>query len=239
MKGTSMFSTFSWKQRGIELLAAVVGIVLAHMAAATETVTVRLGPKYRYGEGHLLSDLQSMPRVLTGMDARLQFWIPAVDTCAELLSIPRGSEEGRDTLRETWVRITFLRVECRALSQARPDARVVALRQTDRITLAMINAIIGHLELMSARDDRWQRTFNSFSGGVLTCKNPWRCLLERPDGQNPPEQSLEFDMIMAAEGDRFIAVTQIVHGRSNFVYGVNLAGIQSERPVVSVYFDMN
>lgn len=231
-----MFSIFSWKRRGTELLAAVVCAALTHMAAAAETVTVRLGPTFRDAEGVPLSDRETLPRVMSGLEDLLPFVLFDGQTCADLLVIPWGKMRGRDTLRETWVIITSLRVKCWVLSQATPEARVIAADPTDRITPQIISAIMGYLRQMSMTNEVWKRTFMSFRGGEITCANPWRCTLELPDGRNPPGQSLDFKLLMAAGSERFIAVTQIVSGRSGFVYGVRLSGIEDDSPEVSVYF---
>ena len=62
------------------------------------------------------------------------------------------------------------------------------------------------------------------------------CELVWTDGKNLPEQSLHFEMILAAGDRRFIQVDQLVYGRPNLVYGVELDLSDGAPRVVSLNF---
>lgn len=82
----------------------------------------------------------------------------------------------------------------------------------------MIHGIIAPAERLSAEDEEWAKVLMAFPGGEIACRDGEGCRLSLQDGRNPPEQSLDFDLIMATQGVWFIIVTQMVYGRSGFVY---------------------
>ena len=57
-------------------------------------------------------------------------------------------------------------------------------------------------------------------------------------GRNPPEQSLEFDLILAMADKRFIRVVQMVYGRAGFVYGVHWHDTGDSDAVISIFPDL-
>ena len=105
--------------------------------------------------------------------------------------------------------------------QADPATQVAAAGPDDRITTAMIHGIVANARRLSADNEDWAKTLMAFPGGEIACKSLWQCRLSLPDGRDPPEQSLDFELIMAKGDERFILVTQMVYGRSEIVYGLH------------------
>lgn len=150
----------------------------------------------------------------------MQLFVRGVDDCQALVAIPPGQENARDALRETSTIVQWIRVECWTLLQADPQARVTSTGLADRITPGMIHGIMDYSRKLAEANTEWSQTLFRFPGGEITCADEWRCLLSLPDGNNPPDQSLEFDLILATGDERFVKVTQLFRGQSGFVYGV-------------------
>ena len=79
---------------------------------------------------------------------------------------------------------------------------------------------MAYAEKLSAGNEQWAKALTTFLGGVITCMHDERCLLSLPDGNNPPDESVLFEFILAKEDERFILVTQLYRGRAGFVYGI-------------------
>lgn len=131
-----------------------------------------------------------------------------------------GNGTPRDSLRDTWTVIQTIRVECWAMLQLDGNAPVTAFASDDRVRPTMIHGIVAHVERLSAEDEEWAKVLMAFPGGEIACRDGERCRLSLQDGRTPPERSLDFDLIAATREESFIIVTQMVYGRSGFVYGV-------------------
>lgn len=165
----------------------------------------------------------------------MQLFVKGFDDCPAIVAGPLESATPRDTLRDTWTVIQTLQVECWAVLQVDPATPVTEAGPADRITPAMMHAIMVNADRLSAGDEEWARTLMTLPGGDITCKDDWRCGLSLPDGRNPPEQSLGFDLIMALADERFIRITQMVYGRSGFVYGVHWRDTEGGGAVISIF----
>jgi len=96
---------------------------------------------------------------------------------------------------------------------------------------------MANAEMLAAEDEDWSQTLVTFTDGEITCTDQERCRLSLLDGKNPPEQSVDFDLIMATGDERFILVTQSIYGRSGFVYGVRWRESENGGEVVSIFPD--
>ncbi len=235
-----MSSTFSWKRQmwrtNLPILVLVLGLIAS--VAAAETASVRLGPHFRAADGDKFLDRNFMSEVLVQIASDMQLFVHDVDNCRDLIAIPPGKEHGRDPTRQTSTIIQSIRVECWTVLQADPSAQVTPAAAVDRIDPGMIRGVMKHVGQMGLMGEKWARTFMSFSEGEITCKDAWRCRLSLPDGRSPPERSLDYNLIMAMGDERFIMVTQMVHGRSGFVYAVRWRGNRDGGEVISIFPDL-
>lgn len=235
-----MFSTSSWmRQRNLELLT--VAFVCSVMASATlaETANVRLGSHFRDAGGYLLQNFDSVSEVLARLNLGTRLYVRDVEDCQDLAEIPVGKEHGYDTLRNTYTIIQSIKVECWAVLQIDPNAKVTKTGPADQITPTMIHGIMAHAEKLSTGNEEWRKTLTTFPGGIITCKDEERCLLSLPDGKNPPDESLLFELILVKDDERFILVTQLYRGRSGFVYGVRWRENDGGGEVVSIFPDLS
>ncbi len=234
-----MYSTSSWMRRKSPKLLALVfaswiGVAPASLA---ETGTVRLGTYLRDADSQPLQRLDFISSVLERLASDMQLIVTGFDGCPALVAGPLGSGTPRDSLRDTWTVVQTIRVECWALLQLNGNAPVTALASGDRITPQMIHGIIAHAESLSAEDEEWAKVLMAFPGGEIACRDGERCRLSLQDGRNPPEQSLNFELIMATQEMRAIIVTQMVYGRSGFVYGVMWREEAGKGEVASIFPD--
>lgn len=135
----------------------------------------------------------------------------------------------------------IFRAQCWAFQLVPAVADIVPATPQDGITRAMTDALMAYLlektaTVDSAADNEWLKTFTAFPGGDLTCKTPWLCTLTLPDGNDYPEQYLYIDLILAYENQRFLEVTEAVHGSPRFVCGVEMDVGETAPKVISLNF---
>jgi hypothetical protein len=138
-------------------------------------------------------------------------------------------------LRDTWTIVQSFRVDCWALLQANPSSTVDLATETDQITENMIIEIMRYSRKLSIGSEKWSKALLDFPNGEIACRTLWRCRLLRPDSRSPPEQSVDFELIFAFGLDRYIRVTQMIHGRSGFVYGVRWVESEKGGEVMSIF----
>ena len=103
----------------------------------------------------------------------------------------------------------------------------------------MIHGIMDSSIGLSESDAEWGKALMTFPGGEITDIGNGRLVLSRPDGRNPPEQSLEFYLILAMAEERFIMVTQLVNGQSTFIYGIHWHETPGGGEVVAIFPDLD
>jgi hypothetical protein len=204
-------------------------------AVLAEAGNVRLGTHFRDSDGQPLQRLDFVSGVLDRLASDMQLFVGGFDDCQDIVAGPPSNGTPRDSLRDTWTVIQIIRVECWALLQLDSNSRVTTVAPDDRITPRMIHGIIAYAEKLSADDEEWAKVLMAFPGGEIACKDDERCRLSLQDGRNPPEQSLDFDLIMTTQDEWFIIVTQMVYGRSGFVYGVTWREAAGKGEVVSIF----
>lgn len=226
-------------QRALDrLIVALAACCVLASSSLAETESVRLGAHFRDAEGHPFQQLRSVHEVLDRQKLDMQTFVEGFDDCSDIVARPIESGTPRDSLRDTWTVVQTINVECWVLLQLDPAAPVTAARSTDRIVPEMVYGIMGNAERLSAENEEWAKALMDFTGGEISCKDKERCRLSLPDGESPPEQSVDFELIMATGHERFIMVTQMVYGRSGFVYGVRWRDSQSGGEVVSIFPDL-
>ncbi len=236
-----MSSIFSWmQQRTLDrLMVALTACCVLASSTSAETESVRLGAHFRDAEGHPFQQLRSVSEVLDRQKLDMQMFVEGFDDCADIVARPIERGTPRDSLRDTWTVVQTISVECWALLQTDPAASVTAARSTDRIMPEMIYGIMGNAERLSAENEEWAKALMDFTGGEISCKDNERCRLSLPDGESPPEQSVDFQLIMATGDERFILVTQMVYGRSGFVYGVLWRDTGDGGEVIRIFPDLS
>lgn len=200
-----------------------------------ETGSVRVGIYPREAGGQPLQMQSVVSDVRERLSADIQLFVAGIDSCTELVAKPLGSGTPRDNLRDTWTVIQTIRAQCWALAQLDEKALVSGFQPSDRISPAMVHGIIAHAKRLSDKDAEWAKVLMTFSGGEIACRDDKWCRLSRLDGRNPPEQSLDFQLIIATQDIRFIIVTQMVYGMSGFVYGVMWREAGTTAEVVSIF----
>lgn len=207
--------------RSLDLLTmALVAYSITASGPLAETQNARLGPDIGVANGHPFQRVGSVSDALDRLKSDMQLFVKGFNDCPAIVV---GSIEGaplRDTLRDTWTAVQTLQVECWAVLQVDPSARVTATGPSDRITPDMIYGIMAHAAKLSAETQEWRQALTTFPGGVITCKDEERCILALPDGKKPPDESLLFEVILAQGDERFILVTQLYRGQAGFVYGI-------------------
>lgn len=202
--------------------------------ADAEPNSVRLGPEV-YGVRDDIAPGSTVRSLTKKQSVAFQEFVAGFDDCADIVAGPVYDGLPRDALRNTWTIIQSFRVDCWALLQANPDSRVDLAAGTDQITSDMILGIMRYSQKLSIGSEKWSKVLLDFSGGETVCKTLWRCRLSRPDGRSPPEQSVDFELIFANGSDRYIRVTQMIHGRSGFVYGVRWVESEKGGEVMSIF----
>jgi hypothetical protein len=236
-----LFLISSWMPlMSLDLLkVTVMTCCILASASLAETETVRLGAHFRDAAGNPFQRLGSVSEALNRQKLDMQQFVKGFDDCQALVAGPIESATPRDSLRDTWTVIQTISVECWALLQIAPSGQVTAAGPSDRITMEMIHEIMANADRLSAEDEDWAKTLIVFTGGEVACKDRERCRLSLPDGKSPPEQSLDFEVIMAIGDERFILVTQMIYGRSGFVYGVLWRDAGGGGQVVKIFPDLS
>lgn len=239
-KGTNLFTTFSWMQRrGLELLIATFAIFGATGSAClAEVGSIRLGAHFYDAPGQPYQSLQYMSEILERLKSDMQKFVTGFDDCNDIVAGPLKRGTPRDSLRETWTAVHSIRVKCWAALQVSPATKVTPAGMEDRLTPKIIHGIMAHTKRISAQNSEWAKALIDFPGGEITCKDAWRCRLDMPDGQSPPEQSIFVDLIFATGSDRFIVVFPMVYGRASFAYGVRWRETESGGEVVDMFLGL-
>ena len=221
-KMSSSFSRSQFLRRQLRIKTDLLAILLMACAALAsqafaEPPTVRLGTYFLYHFQLHNSAFHTIGDLVRLQNADIPDFITGFEDCPAMVhgSIERGGTP-RDSQRETWAVIQSLDAECWAMLQLDPAAPVTGTEPGDRVSPAMIRAVMDLAARLTANDPEWGKILLDFAGGEIFCKTPQRCVLSLPDGKNPPEQSL----MMATGQTQFVEVTQMIHGRSQFVYAV-------------------
>ena len=221
-----------------DLPALTSAFILIASAVAAEPDLVRFGPHIFKVERRAFQGMASVSEVTARAGHKFQFVAKGLADCPAVVEGPLRKARPRDTLRDTWTIIQSIRVECWALLQVSPQAGVKAATADDRITPRMIHRIMANSIRLAASDEEWSKALIRFPGGEIACKDAWRCIFSRPDGNNPPDYSLGFELILAAGHERFIEVTQMYEGRAGFIYGIRWRDTPAGGEVVAIFPDI-
>ena len=231
---------FSWMRRKIPdwLAGTFAACACLTSLAWADTGSVRLGMHFYPTAEHRYQGLRTVAEIGDRLKSDMKQFVTGFEGCPAIVTGPLESGTPRDQLRDTWTVVQSISVWCWAILHADPAAQVTATEPADRITLEMIHGIMANAGRLSAEDEDWAKTLIVFPGGEIDCKDRERCRLSLPDGKSPPELSLDFELIMAIGDEQFIQVTQMVYGRSSFVYGLSLRRTQGGDEVISIFPDL-
>jgi hypothetical protein len=205
--------------------------------ALAETGTVRIGAHFFPTSEHRYQSLRSVSEIQDQLNADMQLFVTGFSGCPAIVEGPLDAGKPRDPLRDTSTIIQSIRVWCWAIAQTDPAAQVSASGLGAEITTELIQGIMANAEMLAAEDEDWSQTLVTFTDGEITCTDQERCRLSLLDGKDPPEQSVDFDLIMATGDERFVLVTQAIYGRSGFVYGVRWRESENGGEVISIFPD--
>lgn len=224
MNETPLFSISSWTRVTILKFGLLLwfGVYFSQQVSAD---TVLFGKFPDVPENSLVSGV--FPVLAEDIRAVFQ----DADGCEDVLGAK--AVRLRDGLRTTSVAAATLRAECWAVLQLDPGASVVAAGPQDGIPPDIVWEVMAWAERLSLENEEWAKTLMVIPKGTLLCEAFSGCRLERPDGHNPPEEALHFDLMAAAGETRFIMVTQMVYGRAGFVYALRWQ--QDAGAVVAVF----
>lgn len=219
------------------LVGTFAACVCLTSCALAETGTVRIGAHFFPTSEHRYQNLRAVSEIREQLNADMQQFVTGFAGCPAIVDGPLDVGRPRDPLRETSTMIQSIRVWCWAILQTDPAAQVTAARTGVDITPELIQKIMANAERLSVDHEDWARTLVTFSGGEIACTDQERCRLSLLDGKNPPEQSVDFELITATSVERFILVTQVIYGRSGFVYGVRWRESKDGGEVISIFPD--
>jgi hypothetical protein len=233
---SSIYLSIRRKNRDWLIGTFAVAACLTSFAMA-ETGTVRIGAHFFPTSEHRYQSFRSMSEIQDQLNSDLQQFVTGFAGCPAIVEGPLDFGKPRDPLRDTSTIIQSIRVWCWAILQTDPTAQVSASGLGAEITTELIQGIMANAQRLAAEDEVWSQTLVTFSGGEITCTDQERCRLSLLDGKDPPEQSVDFDLILATGDERFILVTQAIYGRSGFVYGVRWRESQDGGGVISIFPD--
>ncbi len=220
------------------LTLAVSLIALVALAVPANSTEVRMGRHFLDVVGRPFDELDSTPEVLEMLGLGVQLFVRDMRDCQGLASVPPSKEHGRDGTSWTYAIIQRIKVECWSVLQMNPGSAISSTGLDDRITPAMVYGIMEYASALEATSDEWLKALTTFPGGVLTCKDGERCLLALPDGNNPPDDSVEFELVLAQRDERFIRVTQLFRGQSGYIYAIRWRESPSGGEVVAIFPDV-
>lgn len=207
-------------------------------ACLAEIGSIRLGPHFYDAPGQPYQSLQNTSEILERLKSDMQKFVAGFDDCNDIVAGPLKRGIPRDSLRETWTTVHSMRVKCWAAMQVDPATPVTQADMKDRLTPDIIYGIMAHAQRISAQNSEWAKALIDFPGGEITCKDEWRCRLDRPDGQSPPEQSLFLDLLFVIGNDTFIEVLPMVYRKASFAYGVRWRQTESGGEVVDMFLGL-
>lgn len=218
-----MSSILSCRQQLIDL-AVFIAFTLATGSAMANPV--HLGPNIRQFEGQPYSNGITIGDILASKTQNLHALLNDIQDCQQMLAIPLGQDPARDATTNTSIAIDVTRAECWSLTHFDPTAQVLVNDQTAKITLGMITTIMDFIGQMSFQNDVWVQTFMHITAGAILCDQISHCRLSATHAKLPPEQTVDFDLILSGDlgrdgtDDVFIEVTQLIYGKPQFVYAI-------------------
>lgn len=219
MKETNLSSICSWMRLSHSLLLSILCIGQT-LPALGEEDTIRLSPFFRDLIYFPMVEHKTVGEVLDRENLGVEAYVRGIDSCDELLAIPKGTEPAYDKSQNFYSLITRIKAECWALVQLDPGARVAPLENTDKLDENAIEGIRAFFETLPGQLSFPADVLTEENGATLACKGPERCALSAPVESEWAEYNMNFHLFLV-DGDRkYIAVMDTYEGRPGFVFGV-------------------
>ena len=222
--------------------AAALAVLCLTPAAADP---VRLGDDFSDLVGHDMRDFGTVARVLARADLGAQAWAPGAANCRELVDIP--SEREKDYLfgGDLWYNLRASRVDCWAVLQLDPMAKVGATRKGDGLTRELILDILEKVLPPSKEKDLWIALANKKPVKPLHQRTQDDATLISRDGLwlhgdwNELDGQIRFQILAAFGDDRIFSVNKWVKGHPEMLFGVRWRNTGNGGEVVEVYPDLD
>lgn len=204
---------------------------------------VRLGNGFSDLLGHDMVDFGTVARVLERADLGAQAWAPGIANCRALVGIPTEREKDYLFGGERWFGLRATRVDCWAVLQLDPKARVETTRKGDVITRDLILNILEKVLPPSDEKDLWFALANKKPIKPLHRRTQDDAALVSLDGLwlhgdwNELVGRIDFQTLAAFDDDIILSVNKSVKGRPEMFFGVRWRKTDTGGEVVEVFPD--
>lgn len=190
------------------------------VSAFAEGAAVRLGPSFRDVVYFPMLEHKTVEEVLDRENLGVEAYVRGIDSCQELLAIPKGIEPGYDKGQMTYAIITRIKVECWALVQLEPGTKVAPIEDKDRLDEEVVLGIRAYFETLPGQLSFPADVLTEENGATVGCNRQDLCALSAPDDSEWAAYNMHFRLVLV-DGDRkFIAVSDTYEGRGGYVFGL-------------------
>ena len=220
MKEMSLFSIYFWRRWCSSALVTILINLGVTVPAQAEGAAIRLAPNFEDVAYFPMLAYETVEEVLDRQNLAVEAYVRGIDSCQELLAIPKGAERGYDKTQMTYASIMRIKVECWTLVQLDQSAKIAPMEKADKLGEDAVEAIRAFSENLPLELDLWPDVLTAVNGGIIGCNGMDRCELSAPDDSEWEDYTMHFRLLLL-DGDRkYIAVTEAYEGRPGFVFGV-------------------
>ena len=217
MISSSICSWTRWCHSG--LCSALICFVLAAPVFA-EGAVIRLGPNFLDIAYFPMLEQNTVGEVLHRENLGVEAYVRGIDSCEELLAIPKGTEPGYAMDQMHYAIISRIKAECWALVQLDPGARVAPLEEGDGLDETVVLGIRAYFAALPGQLSFPADVLTEATGATVGCNGEGLCGLEAPETSEWAEYAMAFQLFLT-DGDRkFIGVSNSYEGRGNYVRAV-------------------
>lgn len=190
------------------------------LPALAEDDAIRLSPFFRDLIYFPMVEHKTVGEVLDRENLGVEAYVRGIDSCDELLAIPKGTEPAYDKSQNFYSLITRIKVECWALVKLEPGKEVALLEDTDKLDEDAVRGIRAFFETLPGQLSFPADVLTPENGAAVRCNGPDRCALSAPVESEWAEYVMNFHLFLV-DGDRkYIAVMDTYAGRPGFAFGV-------------------
>lgn len=210
----------SWKRWCHSVLLPTLICLGLTASAVAEGAVIRLGPNFEDVVYFPMLAHESVGELLDRANLGVEAYVRGIDSCQELLAIPKGTEPAYDKGQRTYAIITRIKTECWALVQLDPDAKVAPMEDTNTLDEEEVWGIRAFFGTLPGQLSFPAEVLTDENGATVGCNRQDLCALSVPDESEWADYNLYFQLLLV-DGDRkYIAITEAYEGRSGFVFGV-------------------
>lgn len=216
----SSSSVFLWTRWCSSVILPILICLGQTLPALAEDEAIRLSPFFRDLIYFPMVEQKTVGEVLGREDLSVEAYVRGIDSCNELLSIPKGTEPAYDKTQNVYSLITRIKVECWALVKLDSGKHVALLEDADILDEGAIRGIRAFFETLPGQLSFPADVLTGENGAAVHCKGPDRCVLSVPAESEWADYVMNFHLFLV-DGDRkYIAVMDTFEGRPGFVFGV-------------------